>query len=364
MPLRRFDVAIVGAGPAGSATALSLRAHAPTLSVVLIEATHYQSARIGESLPPPVRPMLEHLGVWEAFDGQQHRAVYGTAAAWGCDALADNDFIYFPANTGWQLDRAAFDSMLAHAAQRAGATLMLDTRVREGKRGGDGWRLTLSTGATVTARFAVDATGAAAAVARRCGARFKEGDRLMGIARLFEESDADPRTLVEAFEHGWWYTAALPGARRIIACMTDADLARSLRLNHAQEWHRSLAATSAVGSTAHACALRAPFIVRAASSRRIEPVAGEDWLAVGDCASRFDPLSSQGIAKALRSGIFAGYATGDLLTRSNDSGLNRYRRLVLDEFRRYERTRSAYYGEEQRWPRSEFWRRRHAAATA
>jgi hypothetical protein len=62
--------------------------------------------------------------------------------------------------------------------------------------------------------------------------------------------------------------------------MTDADLARSLRLNHAQEWHRSLAATSAIGSTAHAGALRAPFIVRAASSRRLEPVAGEDWLAV------------------------------------------------------------------------------------
>jgi flavin-dependent dehydrogenase len=130
------------------------------------------------------------------------------------------------------------------------------------------------------------------------------------------------------------------------------------------EWRRNLAATSTIGMTAPAGALRDPFIVRAASSRRIEPAAGEGWLAVGDCASRFDPLSSQGIVKALRGGIFASYAIGDLLTRSDGSGVSRYRRHVLDEFRSYERTRSAYYREEQRWAGSEFWRRRHTAAIA
>ena len=62
-----FDVAVVGGGPGGSATALALRAHAPSLSVALIEASRYESPRIGETLPPPARQMLEHLGVWEAF---------------------------------------------------------------------------------------------------------------------------------------------------------------------------------------------------------------------------------------------------------------------------------------------------------
>jgi flavin-dependent dehydrogenase len=362
VPQRDVDVVIVGAGPAGSATALSLRAHAPALSVLLIEASRFELPRIGETLPPAARPILEHLGVWDAFSAQPHRKVYGTAAAWGRAALAANDFIYFPASTGWHLERTAFDSLLAHAAQRAGATLVLGTRVRGAACDAGQWRISLSTGGAVGARFAVDATGAAGTLARGCGARHVEADRLMGVAGLFDRGDGDPRLLVEAFEHGWWYTAALPGDRRIVACMTDADLARRLRLNDSAMWHRHLAATSVIAKIAHAGAVLEPFIVRAASSRRIDRPAGKRWLAVGDCASRFDPLSSQGIAKALRGGTFAAYAIADLLVRKDDSGLRRYTRHVAEEFGSYARTRGAYYREEQRWPQSEFWRRRHAHA--
>ncbi len=358
-----FDVAIVGGGPGGSATALSLRAHAPSLTVVLIEASRYETLRIGETLPPPARPILEHLGVWDAFKSQRHREVHGTTAAWGSAALLDNDFFYMPANTGWQLDRSAFDAMLASQAESRGTTMILGTRIREAERAGDEWRLTLSTGRTrtaVAARFIVDATGGTASLARRCGARFVDADFLVGIAGFFECRNGDPRTLVEAFEDGWWYTAGLPDGRRLIACMTDSDLARRMRLHEAAEWRRKLAAMPNVGAMARRSEPCSAVVVRSASSRRLEPVAGDHWLAIGDSASRFDPLSSQGIVKALRSGIFASYAIGDLLTRGDESGLLRYRRYVRDEFKSYCEVRAKYYREEQRWPSSEFWLRRHA----
>ena len=359
-----FDVAIVGGGPGGSATALSLRAHAPALSVVLIEASHYEAVRIGETLPPPVRPLLAHLGVWDTFQAQGHREVFGTTAAWGSATPFDNDFIYRPANTGWHLDRAAFDAMLAGAAHRQGATLLLDTRVCDSQRAGNEWRLTLSSGESLAACFVVDATGGAAALARRCGARFVEVDNLVGIAGFFQCSAGNPSTLIEAFEDGWWYTAGLPGGRRIVACMTDADLARRMRLHDAQEWRRKLATVSNVATAVQGAKPEGRIAVRSASSRRLEPAAGKDWLAVGDSASRFDPLSSQGVFKALRSGIFASYAIGDLLTRHTDAGLDRFRRYVLEEFKSYSAVRTKYYREEQRWPESEFWLRRHANSNA
>ena len=356
-----FDVAIVGGGPGGAATALSLRAHAPALSVVLLEASHYETMRIGETLPPPVRSLLAHLGVWDAFQAQGHREVYGTIAAWGSAALLDNDFIYMPSNTGWHINRAAFDAMLVDAAQRQGTTLLLDTRVCSSERAGNGWRLTLSSGQNMGARFVVDASGNAA-LARRCGARFIEADNLVGIAGCFEGCDGNPSTLIEAFEDGWWYTAGLSDGRRIVACMTDADLVRRRRLHDAQEWQRELNAVTNIAATVQRGTLSGQIAVRPASSRRLEPVAEKDWLAVGDSASRFDPLSSQGIFKALRSGIFASYAIGDLLTRDEESGMERYRQFVLGEFKSYEQVRTRYYREEQRWPESEFWRRRHATA--
>lgn len=353
-----FDVAIVGGGPAGSATALSLRQHASSLSVVLIEASSYRTLRIGETLPPPAAPLLEHLRVWEAFSAQDHREVHGTTALWGSSVTLDNDFFYMPANKGWHLDRAAFDAMLAEQAASQGAALILDTRLRHATRLGEEWRVTLSTGRVLSARFIVDATGGAAAFARRCGARFVDSDRLVGIGRFFEGGADDPRTLVEAFEEGWWYTAGLPAGRRIAACMTDADVARRLRLKEADQWSRTLAAAPNVSAMLRGSKPFSPVVVRSTESRRLEPAAGKNWLAVGDSASRFDPLSSQGIVKALRSGIFASYAIGDLLTRNDDSGLDRYLRYVVDEFESYSAVRVKYYREEQRWPASEFWRRR------
>jgi flavin-dependent dehydrogenase len=355
-----FDIAVVGGGPGGAATALALRAHAPSLSVVLIEASHYAAPRIGETLPPLARSLLEHLGVWRDFQAQGHHEVYGTRAVWGSNRPLDNDFIYMPANTGWHLDRAAFDRMLASQAEKQGTTLMLDTRLRDVERAGDDWRLALSSGGCLRARFVVDATGGVAAFARRCGARFVDADRLVGIACLFDGGSNDPRILVEAFEAGWWYTAGLPDGRRITACMTDADLARLLRLGEAEQWGQKLAAMPGMGTLLQGSKPCGPIVVHSSESRRLEPVVGDHWLAVGDAASRFDPLSSQGIVKALRSGIFAAYAIGDLLVRDDPSGARRYHRFVFEEFKSYTETRAKYYGEEQRWPASEFWRRRHS----
>jgi len=359
-----FDVAIVGGGPAGSATALSLRAHAPSLSVVLIEASDFDACRIGETLPPPVRAILEHLHVWKDFCALGSREVFGTTAAWGQPAPVDNDFIFMPANTGWHVERASFDRMLATAAQARRATLLQQTSLREFHWEDEQWHLKLSTGDTLSARFIVDATGGKAAIAQRLGARFENLDRLVGIARFFENDGNDPRLLVEAFEHGWWYTAGLPGGKRIVSCVTDPDLAHHLELNKTEEWQKRLAAAPVISSVVRECKPSGALVAQSAGSRRLEPPANERWLAVGDAASRFDPLSSQGIFKALRSGVFASYAIGDWLTRSDDAGLGRYCRYVAKEFESYCETRAKYYSQEQRWPTSEFWLRRRVRNAA
>jgi flavin-dependent dehydrogenase len=351
---------IVGGGPAGSAAGLSLRSHAPGLSVVQIEASAYTSPRIGETLPPPSRRLLEHLGVWEAFRRQGHAPVVGTTAAWGAAITQENDFLFNRHGDGWHLDRTAFDSMLAGEAERRGAR-RIESRVIEADREDGGWRLSLLNGPDLRARFLIDATGSSATFARKLGARFVAADRLTGFVRFFEDRYGnDPRSLVEAFEDGWWYTAGLPGGLRIAACMTDADLARRLRLGDPESWSRRLDAAEQVRARLQGARPQGDIVVRAACSRRLDPAVGEGWLAVGDAASVFDPLSSSGITKALRSGIFASYAIGDLLVQGDDRGLERYRRYVEDEFQGYCRVRARYYAEERRWPESEFWQRRAA----
>jgi len=339
------DVAIIGGGPAGSATALSLRAHAPGLSVVLLESSSYDAVRIGETLPPAARPVLEHLGVWEAFRAQGHREVHGTAAAWGTSQPVDNDFLYYARGSGWHLDRASFDRMLAAEAESRGVHVLRDTPVTDA--------------ATLGARFLVDATGSSARFARQYGARSIAADHLQAFVRFFDHAPpGDPRTVVEAFEHGWWYTAGIPDGRRIAACMTDADLGRTLRLADAATWTAALRAMPLLGPLLRDAEPAGPVLVRPAESRRLDPVAGDTWLATGDAASTFDPLSSQGILKALRSGTFAAYAISDLLVKGDPTGLRRYQHFITEEFAAYTTTRTRYYAEEGRWKGSVFWGRR------
>lgn len=360
------DVAVVGGGPGGCAAAIMLRAHAPGLSVALVEATEYAEPRIGETLPPPAASLLRHLGVWDAFAAQGHRAAYGTAAAWGDAHPHDNDFFFRTQGVGWHLDRAAFDAMLAEQAAARGVRVLRGTRVTGAVRDGEGWKLRLSSGGGMRTRFVVDAAGCGAAFARRHGgAGNRVHDRLAGFCRFFRETQAaDPRTLVEAFADGWWYTAALPGGLRIAACMTDTDLARGMALETEDAWFALLAQTAPrVSELLRGAEPVGEPVVRAARSRRLDPAAGEGWIAVGDAASTFDPLSSQGVLKALRSGIYAAYAAGDLLAKGDDTGMHRYHAFIEHEFDAYLRTRAQYYAEEARWSEREFWRRRHAAAT-
>ena len=362
------DVAVAGGGPGGCAAALALRAHAPGLSVALAEASAYGGERIGETLPPPAADVLQHLGVWDAFAAQAHHPAYGTAAAWGSPVPHENEFLYRVRQVGWHLDRGAFDGMLAGQAAARGVDVRRGTRVLDAARQDGGWRLSLSSGDELRARFLVDATGAGASLVRRHGgARQVVADRLAGFVRFFRQPGGGgaPHTLIEAFADGWWYTAPLPDGRRVVACMTDSDLARALRVDEDGAWRALLEGTAprVCESLGDAVQDGEP-IVRAARSRRLDPAAGEGWIAVGDAASTFDPLSSQGMLKALRSGIYAAYAAGDLLASGDHAGMHRYRAFVEREFAAYLRTRARYYADERRWPEREFWRRRHAAAPA
>ena len=146
-------MAILGGGPAGCATALSLRAHDPSLTVRLIEPSSYDRVRAGEVLPSVTRALLEHLGVWGAFQDGPHRTAYASAAAWGDPSPRENHFLYSMHGPGWHVDRVAFDAMLAHQAEQRGVEVLRNRRAASIERCDDHWRLTLSGGSEFAARF-------------------------------------------------------------------------------------------------------------------------------------------------------------------------------------------------------------------
>jgi flavin-dependent dehydrogenase len=165
-----IDVAIIGAGPAGSVAASLLVQKG--WKVEVFEHAHFPRFSIGESLLPQAMEWLEEAGllrdVVEA--GFQHKN--GAIFQWG-ERQESFDFRE-KSSAGWgttfQVRRAEFDQILANAAIRFGAKISFGCRVKNMLARVDHPRLTIEDEAGCTreieSRFVLDASGFGRVLAR------------------------------------------------------------------------------------------------------------------------------------------------------------------------------------------------------
>jgi flavin-dependent dehydrogenase len=356
------DIAVLGGGPAGAAAAIALRQRTGR-SVALLERSSYDEPRIGETLPPDGQSLLVRLGLWEAFLSQNHLRSGGTCSSWGSATLGYNDSLFSPWGTGWHLDRLRFDRMLADQAVRHGVTLCTGAELSHAERLADGGhRLHVKRAGdgrteSLRALFVVDATGRRAAFAKAQGARRITVDRtfaLYGFYRLREGRSFDSYVLVEAAEEGFWYSARVPGDRVVVGLLGDADSLRGLKPT-AEPWLAMLERAPRTRARLAACEFtEEPLVSLPADVSRLDRMHGDDWIAVGDAACSFDPLSSQGIAKALRTAwLAAGAVHGHF--QGEPGALQGYEETLQRQFQAHLVTRDGYYRMERRWPTAPFW---------
>lgn len=361
---RAWDAVVVGAGPAGAATALRLAAAGR--SVVVVERSRFNRPRVGETLAPAVQPLLRGLGVWDRFRALDPLPSWGTRSAWGEPAPAEHSHLVSGYSSGWHVDRCAVDRMLADAAGAAGAQVRTGTTATGWHHDGSGWDVACSDGAVVRGRVLVDAAGRRAGAGRALGARRVVFDRLVAVAARSRRPPADGGyLLVEAVAEGWWYTAPVPCGELVAMLMTDPDLCRRGGWATAGGWAARLGGAPATAARVGGAAASAPVVHPAASHRLLRPGDARPWLAVGDAGLAVDPVSGSGFLRALRTAESAAGVVADLLDRPDDAA-----RVLADhesardrECTTYLTERAQYYRVVRRF-RTPFWARRAPAVPA
>lgn len=358
-----YDVAVVGGGLAGAASCISARQHGLRVAWVAPEAAQ---TPLGDSLSESANAIVRSLGVAHLLESAEHRPQNTLFSAWGSARLGERHAITSPFGAGYVLNRTVFQAAMRRSAETG--TTVWNAPCVACKPENGGWNLTLASGGGVQASALVDATGRAARLGRRFTTLHRL-DRLVALATHVVPSSRlitpTPATLIEADENGWWYAALIATGMISLFYFSDPDLLPAQPARSPATLQALVANTRSVARWLDELDVRYTEPVRLASAGTtwLEAAAGCEhgayWLAVGDAAMAFDPLSSHGMTSALWGGWHAGRLIRDALAGHTES-LAHYQRALERGRRQFLMDRTRIYGLEQRYPASRFWARRHA----
>jgi geranylgeranyl reductase family protein len=302
------DLAVIGAGPAGSAAATwAARGGA---SVALFEkATQGRDKSCGDGLTPRAVAELERLGVdisdFHRIDGLRVQA-----------GRAEREVLWpdgaFPP-VGAVAPRAQFDARVMQCAIDAGVAIhdrstaepILEGDRVVGVRAGD---------VEVRAKFVIIASGAGSAPAKLLGAnRIPESPFGLAIRGYATSTKADDRYMEACLTvkgpdgslipgYGWVFPAGNGIVNIGVGALSTMRNFSDLNLNTMLEAYRAQVCDSwGLGEfTARPRAWRLPM--------HVEHRGGPGWVVVGDAAGLVNPFNGEGIDYALESGRLAAEA--------------------------------------------------------
>lgn len=332
-----FDVAVIGAGPAGLATALGLAAHG--VRTVLVTgpervADHRTTALLAGSVD-----ILKGFGLWERLQ-EKAAPLRDMRIADGTKRLMRAPEVTFRAREigldafGYNIENDVLRSALLQAALETPALKVARASLVDLEPGLNGVRLLLDTGEALDARLVAAADGRNSKVRAKAGIPMRTHDypqvaftATVRHARHHEDISTEFHT-----ETGPFTLVPLPGDRSSIVCVVsereavrllglpDAELARELE----RRAHSILGAFTLDGG-------RGAFPLSADVAERL---AGARIVLIGEAAHVMPPIGAQGLNLGLRDAS----ALVDLVSEVHAIGADPGAEGLLS---RYERARRA-----------------------
>ncbi|MEN9580229.1 MAG: hypothetical protein RJA70_3238 [Pseudomonadota bacterium] len=352
---QNFDVAVIGGGPAGSATATLLAQSG--VSTVIVEQATFPRFHIGESLLPGSMPILERLGVGDAVRGMgtpKHGAEFCSHDGALRRRYRFKDSLLGGQPSAVQIERAQFDALLLQNAVRSGATLV-HARVTEANTEAGGARLQLKDlheaggHQELRCKLLIDASGQSSFLARRFGERVHD-EQLKNAAVFTHYESAAPGPgdvpgdiQVILSGGGWWWHIPLPGCSSLGYVNRAAVLGG---LGRAPEAFDPFLRSHAFLAERFASkrALMPPRTV-ADYSYVCTHLSGPGTLLVGDAAGFIDPVFSTGVHLALRGAECAAKAARECLAAPKHQRrlFAQYEARLLSEINLYRRFVRGFY---------------------
>jgi FAD-dependent halogenase len=355
----RYDVCVMGGGPAGStaATFIAMRGY----RVLLVEKETSPVYKIGESLlPSTIHGICPMLGVSEDLKSQNFVLKTGGTFRWGKNkdpwtfAFAGSSRFHGPTSYAYQVERIKFDAILLNNAKKKGVEVLEQHRVEDVIMEGDrvsGVRLvdTARNEMLVRSSYVIDASGHSSPVARHAGQRvFSKFFRNIAVFGYFRNGKRLPgpnsgNIFCAAFDQGWFWYIPLSATLTSVGAVIGQEYSSLLHQGHEAAFHELITSCEPIRtllSGATRCT-EAPYNeirVRKDYSYCNSNFWKPGLVLIGDAACFVDPVFSSGVHLATYSALLA--------ARSINSCLGKHlsESVAFAEFEaRYRREYSFFY---------------------
>ncbi|GAB5418249.1 MAG: NAD(P)/FAD-dependent oxidoreductase [Crocinitomicaceae bacterium] len=294
------DVVIVGSGISGLVLSKLLKEQQID-HVVLQRVEQRKALELPETLPPSTLVLLESLNLLELFSKSSSKT-FGYHSLWKSEVLqTDTFFNHNPYKYGLKLNKT---QLLQDLQSIVSDHMVSFHNLTELERTNKSVTITVETESeehTIHGKILVDATGRNRAMVKQLGILSESFDDQIALSchlPYFKHPKLVHPIFVESFEHGWGIVSPLNNATNAMTLYTQKGSPLLPDLKAYSNWENLLANTKILKDFLSDNPDQKVFGGNANSSRAAQ-ITGPNWLAIGDAAIAFDPLSSHGVSNAI-----------------------------------------------------------------